>query len=184
VNGLSYVKADSAAENENKNQHVKILIDFKKGLTTDQLDNFLLDHTNTLQLNTYYAEHVDQSAPITYRIGSDTEGDAGIIDLYMIPRHPAQLYESFSCLLLFLLLFWIWRRYKADLPPGRLLGIFLIVCFGLRFAFEFLKENQVAFENELPYNMGQFLSIPLVLIGVVIFALSFRKSKIQNTSQK
>lgn len=92
-----------------------------------------------------------------------------------ISRHPAQLYESVSSLLLFILLFYIWSRRKAQTRPGLLFGIFLIVLFGLRFAYEFLKENQVAFEDELALNMGQILSIPLVLAGIVILVRSLQK---------
>jgi phosphatidylglycerol:prolipoprotein diacylglycerol transferase len=103
-----------------------------------------------------------------------------IINTYAIPRYPAQLYESISCLLLFLALFWIWTKHKINLPEGRLFGIFLIVCFGLRFVYEFLKENQVDFENSLPLNMGQILSIPLVLLGVYVLIRSYRKGT-QNT---
>jgi prolipoprotein diacylglyceryltransferase len=97
--------------------------------------------------------------------------------LVAIARHPAQLYESISCLLLFLLLYWIWSRYKENLPPGRLLGLFLIICFGLRFVYEFLKEDQEAFEARLPLNMGQILSIPLVIAGILILLYSYRAPK-------
>ncbi len=83
-----------------------------------------------------------------------------------VPRHPAQLYEALSCLTLFFILLAMWNRMRAKTPRGLLLGIFLIWIFGLRFLFEYLKENQVAFENTLPLNMGQILSIPAVLIGV------------------
>jgi prolipoprotein diacylglyceryltransferase len=100
---------------------------------------------------------------------------AARINITGIARHPAQLYESISCVFLFILLFMIWRKYEKDLPPGMLFGIFLIVCFGLRFCYEFLKENQVAFEDDLPLNMGQILSIPLVVAGVVILVWSYRK---------
>ena len=54
------------------------------------------------------------------------------------------------------------------MADGRIFGIFLIVVFGLRFFYEFLKENQVPFENKLPLNMGQWLSIPLVIIGIIL----------------
>ncbi len=92
-----------------------------------------------------------------------------------VARHPAQLYESIACVVLFVLLFAVWSRYKENVPPGRLLGIFLIWCFGLRFVFEYLKEVQVAFEEGLFLNMGQTLSIPLFLAGIVILLLSYRK---------
>lgn len=83
-----------------------------------------------------------------------------------VPRHPAQLYESLSCLTLFFILLAMWNRMRAKTPRGLLLGIFLIWIFGLRFLFEYLKENQVAFENTLPLNMGQILSIPAVMVGI------------------
>lgn len=90
------------------------------------------------------------------------------------PRHPAQLYEAIACLVLCVLLFWMWNKRKSQTPQGLLLGIFLIWVFGLRFVFEFFKENQVAFENELTYNMGQILSIPAILMGVVFLIYAFR----------
>lgn len=91
-----------------------------------------------------------------------------------IPRHPAQLYESLSCLVLFFFLFWFWNRTKERTPRGSMLGIFLIWVFGLRFFYEYLKENQVAFENNLALNMGQILSIPAVLMGVYFLVRSYR----------
>lgn len=90
-----------------------------------------------------------------------------------LPRHPAQLYESISCFLLFGLLFWIYSRYKEKLPEGRIFGLFVVILFGLRFFYEFLKENQVAFEDGLVLNMGQSLSIPLVLAGLWVLYRSY-----------
>ncbi len=98
------------------------------------------------------------------------------------PRHPAQLYESISCLILFFILFSLWNKYKANTPPGRLLGLFLVWIFGLRFMYEFLKENQVQFEDSLPLNMGQFLSIPAVLLGIYLIVQSTKSKGI--TSEK
>lgn len=95
------------------------------------------------------------------------------IDTEGIARHPAQLYESFSCVLLFIFLFLIWRKYKINLPEGRIFGYFMIILWSLRFLYEFLKENQVPFENRLPLNMGQLLSIPLVIVGIIILKRSF-----------
>jgi prolipoprotein diacylglyceryltransferase len=72
-------------------------------------------------------------------------------------------------------LFWYWSRYKINLPEGRIFGIFMIILWSLRFAYEFLKENQVSFEDKMPLNMGQILSIPLVLVGVFILIRSYKK---------
>lgn len=91
-----------------------------------------------------------------------------------VPRHPAQLYESLSCLVLFFLMYWFWNRYKSQTPRGSLLGFFLIWVFGLRFFYEYLKENQVAFENNYALNMGQILSIPAVLLGIFLVYRSYQ----------
>jgi len=91
-----------------------------------------------------------------------------------VPRHPAQLYESLSCLVLFFLMYWFWNRYKSQTPRGSLLGFFLIWVFSLRFFYEYLKENQVAFENNYALNMGQILSIPAVLLGVFLVYRSYQ----------
>jgi phosphatidylglycerol---prolipoprotein diacylglyceryl transferase len=93
------------------------------------------------------------------------------------PRHPAQLYEAISCFFLFLFLFALWNKTKEKTPGGRLFGIFVVVVFTLRIFYEFLKENQVDFENGLPLNMGQILSIPLIFIGIWVLIRSFRKEK-------
>lgn len=106
--------------------------------------------------------------PLDYQLEQRRGAYIASIDTYGIPRHPAQLYESISSLITFFLLLYIWSRRKQEIPEGKLLGIFLIVIFGLRFFYEFLKENQVDWENNLPLNMGQWLSIPLVIIGILL----------------
>lgn len=91
-----------------------------------------------------------------------------------LPRHPAQLYEAFSYLIIFLILsYGYWKRNAAE-KEGLLVGIFFVLVFGARFFIEFFKENQVAFEQGLSLNMGQLLSIPIVLLG---FFLIFRAIK-------
>ena len=91
-----------------------------------------------------------------------------------IPRHPAQLYESLSCLVLFFFLMWFWNRRKERTPRGSMLGIFLIWVFTLRFFYEYIKEDQVAKEASMYLNIGQQLSIPLVLIGLFFLIRSYR----------
>lgn len=93
-----------------------------------------------------------------------------------IPRHPAQLYESLSCLVLFFLLLWFWKVYRHKSAPGTMLGIYLIWVFGLRFVWEFFKENQVVFEDSMALNMGQILSIPAILLGLVLLLRSYFRS--------
>lgn len=90
-----------------------------------------------------------------------------------IPRHPAQLYEALSYVLIFILL-WTIYHWKSFLKPGFIFGIFLILLFGARFGLEFVKENQEAFEEGMKFNMGQLLSIPFVALGVYFL---FRPSR-------
>lgn len=94
-----------------------------------------------------------------------------------IPRHASQLYEGISYFLLFIILFLLWNRNRSALADGRLFGIFLVTGFGLRFLYEFIKENQVAFEDDLSLNMGQWLSIPLVLAGIYFVIKSIQAEK-------
>ena len=94
----------------------------------------------------------------------------------LVPRHPAQLYESLSCLLLFIIMLLIWNKYKSKTPHGLLSGLFFVWVFTLRFLYEFLKENQEAFENGMTLNMGQWLSIPMVCFGIYLLVHS-QKSK-------
>lgn len=90
------------------------------------------------------------------------------------PRHPTQIYEALSYLILFFVLLNYYRKNYTTMRPGLIFGIFLIVLFGVRFLIEFLKEPQVAFENNMALNMGQWLSLPFILFGVYLL---WRKQK-------
>ncbi|PJJ58934.1 prolipoprotein diacylglyceryl transferase [Hymenobacter chitinivorans] len=81
-------------------------------------------------------------------------------------RHPTQMYEALFCIVLLTILYAMWNRTKERTPRGLLFGLFVVFLFTQRFLGEYLKENQVAFENSLPLNMGQILSIPLILVGL------------------
>lgn len=100
-----------------------------------------------------------------------------------IPRHASQLYESLSCLVLFFVLFFIYEKYKAATPRGLLTGIFCVWVFGFRFFFEFLKENQVSFEDGMVLNMGQWLSFPLVAFGLVLLFRALKNGKVPVEAQ-
>lgn len=94
-----------------------------------------------------------------------------------VPKHPTQLYEALAYLLLFLFLMFIYKRFLPKLKQGTLFGIFLIWMFVARFLIEFVKEPQVAFEQTMTINMGQWLSIPFVLSGVALLVYSITKGK-------
>lgn len=175
IESVSFHKRGSEEPLENGRVPISVYLFFNKGVEEQQARNMIEFTVNDLLSNRLY-EHFDEGdGPLDYEITRQDDGTLGArINTIGIARHPAQLYESASCVVLFILLFLIWNHYKENLPPGRLLGIFMIACFGLRFLYEFLKENQVPFEDRLPLNMGQILSIPLVLAGIFILLYSYR----------
>ena len=94
----------------------------------------------------------------------------------VVARHPSQLYEALSCLVIFALLMWFWSQKKAKTQEGLMTGLFMVVLFGLRFFYEFLKENQSDFESQMALNMGQILSIPSVIFGLIVLFYSYKKA--------
>lgn len=103
-------------------------------------------------------------------VGKYTGSDFGVIFENrgeILPRHPAQLYESIGYLLLFFILRKIYSKVKH--LSGYLLGVFLSGIFTIRFIVEFVKESQGGFESYFPlFSTGQWLSIPLIISGLFI----------------
>ena len=94
----------------------------------------------------------------------------------MLPRHPAQLYEAIAYFIFFLIMIFLYKNYSKKLHRGFFFGLCLTEIFVFRFFVEFLKENQVDFENSMSLNMGQWLSVPFVIIGVY-FMFFYGKKK-------
>lgn len=92
-----------------------------------------------------------------------------------IPRHPSQFYEALFYLLVFVFLTIFYRKISAQIKGGLFFGWFLILIFGFRFFVEFIKESQVAFEDSMTLNMGQWLSIPAVLLGIGMIIYSQKR---------
>ncbi len=83
-----------------------------------------------------------------------------------VPKHPTQIYEALSYLLLGIGLITLYWKKLDKTYRGTYIGIFFIVCFGMRFLIEFIKNPQVEFEQTMTLNMGQLLSIPFILLGI------------------
>jgi len=115
--------------------------------------------------------------------GKETGSNFGVIFKAVgetVARHPTQLYESFSYLALFFVMWHLYWKTDKKQQTGYLFGLFMVVLWSLRFFIEFLKEAQVEGREDWvlnALNTGQILSIPLVLIGVW---LMLRKSNKQN----
>ena len=82
-------------------------------------------------------------------------------------RHPAQLYESFCYIFVFLILLFFYTKTSKRDQTGFLFGLFLILLWTVRFFVEFVKEPQGdEYINWFGFNTGQWLSIPFILIGL------------------
>ena len=108
-------------------------------------------------------------------IGKATNSDYGFIFRRLgedFPRHPAQLYESFGYFVTFIVMwFMYWKTDKKE-KLGYLFGLFFVLLWSVRFIVEFYKEAQVDDRASWALNTGQWLSIPLIFIGLY---LMFRK---------
>ena len=146
-----------------------------KNITEDEARTFVEYSVKDLLANRLYEFFDEGNMRIDYELAPQKDGTLGArVRTFGIARHPAQLYEAVSSLLLFILLYAIWARYKENLRPGLIFGIFLVLLFTLRFLYEYLKEPQESFEEELPLFMGQILSIPLVIVGILVLIYAFR----------
>lgn len=174
VQSVEYARIDSVAP-QNGIVPLHAYVFFEMGVSEAEARN-VLDFDVNMILSRRLSEFFDISlGKVPYELGQEKDGRyAAKITVNAISRHPAQLYEAISCVLLFLLLFGIWIRYKENLPTGLIFGIFMIVLWTLRFLYEFLKEPQADFENTMPavfghpLFMGQLLSIPMVIVGIFV----------------
>jgi phosphatidylglycerol---prolipoprotein diacylglyceryl transferase len=85
------------------------------------------------------------------------------------PRHPTQIYEALAYLVIFILLYGTYRKKGTILKDGFYSGVFLTLVFSARFLIEFVKNTQVDFEKGMFLDMGQLLSIPFIITGLVLW---------------
>jgi|TARA_B110000238_G_scaffold200969_1_gene253559 phosphatidylglycerol:prolipoprotein diacylglycerol transferase len=95
----------------------------------------------------------------------------------LLPRHPAQLYESLSYLSIFVALILLYRFSNIKSQSGALFGSFLCLIFAARFGIEFVKVKQAAYTGEVWINTGQALSIPFFVVGLVLLLQAWKKSR-------
>ncbi|WP_418513318.1 prolipoprotein diacylglyceryl transferase [Corallibacter sp.] len=88
-------------------------------------------------------------------------------------RHPAQLYESFAYVFVFLILWYIYTKTTKSEQTGFLFGLFLVLLWTIRFFVEFVKEAQVDERSTWFLNTGQWLSIPFIILGLY-FMLAYK----------
>ena len=91
--------------------------------------------------------------------------------------HPTQLYEALAYILCFTVLFLLYRKTSVAKREGFIFGGALVGIFLPRFIIEFVKIDQVAFEQGMTFNMGQWLSIPFIIIGTLIMIWAWYRYK-------
>jgi prolipoprotein diacylglyceryltransferase len=173
---IRYVKIDSA-DQKYPYPPIKILCEFnrEKNYQEQNLRRFLVNEVaDILMYNGRVREHISQGDFI-YDLVQDENGTwYAILSTLAVPRHPTQLYEAGACILLFIFLFWLWSRHKEQTKPGMIFGWFMVILWTFRFFIEFLKEPQVEFEYDMALNMGQLLSIPFVILGIIVLVYAYK----------
>lgn len=117
-------------------------------------------------------------------VGKYTNSDFGVVFQgrgETLPRHPAQLYEAFFYIFVFIILWYTYWKTKKSEKQGYIFGLFLVLLWTVRFVVEFVKESQGGFEKTLGLlSTGQWLSIPFIILG---FYFMFRPTSSTNSTE-
>lgn len=119
-------------------------------------------------------------------IGKPTNSDYGVVFKQLgedFPRHPAQLYEAGSYILVFVILFYFYWKTKKSEQEGFLFGLFLFLLWTVRFFVEFVKEPQNVERADWLLNTGQLLSIPFIIIGLYFMFFYEPSQRLVNKSK-
>lgn len=181
IDNVKVTKGNNQVPNNGKYQPVTLTIAFKHGGFEDKAIRKFLEHSvkHFLTEDAYTTQHIHEprNSPLQYTLSKNRKGaPLAHIATLGIPRHPAQLYEAFSCFILFLLLLHRWKIKKSKLRPGAIFGLFLTFVFGFRIVYEFFKESNIIGETLLgPLRTPQILSFPLFVAGIVLLRYSINK---------
>jgi phosphatidylglycerol---prolipoprotein diacylglyceryl transferase len=94
-----------------------------------------------------------------------------------VPRHPAQLYEAISYFVIFAIMLILYKKMRNRPGNGFFFGLATVLFFTARVIIEFVKENQVGFEDKMILNMGQLLSLPYIFAGIVFIVYGIMKNR-------
>lgn len=179
VESVNFRKEEKAAFDQAGYVPIAAVIEYREGVKFDLEKQQIVEGRLAQGLNyhTEVTQHIDfGGVPLNYRMYENTEGRT-IVEIYGvgIVRHVAQMYEAFFCILLMGVLFWLWYKKRDDLPAGFNFCMCLIILWSARFFDEYFKMNQVNFEEGMTLNMGQWLSIPLVLSGLILLLWIYKR---------
>jgi prolipoprotein diacylglyceryltransferase len=144
-------------------------IGLNENQTGEYVNNYLARILNaTSKDNANILSYPDATA----KVYKDENGAFASINVLGVPRYPTQLFEAAAYWLIFVILAFLYLKTNAKNRRGFIFGAFLIGVFGFRFFVEYYKEIQVSFETSMSLNMGQWLSIPLVISGFYLMLTS------------
>ncbi len=180
IESVSFKKGGQKESDQPGRVPVTAVITYKRGVKLDINDKRFIENNlrSSLLRYTKVVEHVDfGEGPLSYT--SQQRDGREVVEIYAlgIVRHAAQMYEATYCIILMIILFWLWKNKREVLPRGFNFAFLMIFLWALRFVDEFFKMNQEAFEDDLALNMGQLLSIPLSIAGVVLMIIAYRGKK-------
>lgn len=171
---ITQLEKDTIVDNTTYRE-IELKIYFKKNkFDITKLDSYLknqfykrLSEDEDLIYNT---KLFDVNTPV--KVSNEKDYNVASLNMYAIPRHPSQIYEALAYFLFFIMFILYYIKRKGMIKQGFLFGMFLICVFGFRFGIEFLKEVQVEFESSMSLDMGQWLSIPFILLGIYMILRS------------
>ena len=143
----------------------------------DNLEKNLNFHTDLRYLE------ISGDHPISYQLSKQGNPYVATIKVLGIKRHPVQLYEAISSFFIFMVLLIIWIRKKNATKQGLLFGIFLTTFFTLHFIYLFFLDILPYRMVDLPLTLEQWMSIPMILIGLFLLIYIHRKRKGHHSSQ-
>ena len=111
-------------------------------------------------------------------VGDKTNANWGVIfdRVDSFPRHPVVLYESFSYFIIFLILIFLYKKLSKEMFTNIAFGLTLVLGFGSRMFIEQFKTLQSEFASSMPLTMGQLLSIPFIIVGIILIFIALKKS--------
>lgn len=177
IEKISYSKVKDGEETGNF-VPMKMEVKFRRNTSEQYASNFGKNVLPELLARYDFDNNVkDSGDTLAYNVERNISGPVLTYKLFGNPRHPSQIYEAISYLLIFFFLMYVYFTYEAILKEGFIFGLFLTLVFFSRFLIEFVKENQEAFESQMALNMGQWLSIPFIVIGVALIIIRFPENK-------
>lgn len=182
---VEFEKGGEAISNQPGHVPLKIIIkynnseEFNERIAVSFFENNIKSTINKYSsLNNHI--YINKTEKLNYKFYKSNNVQYAEIHTLGITRHPAQFYESIYCLILFSIFLYIWYWHRNKFNEGFIFGLWMVTLWSLRFIDEYFKENQEVFEKNMILNMGQLLSIPLIILGIWIVITRWKKPKVAN----